>query len=311
MTSQQSQKELFKKYPHLIFYLVLLVVILVGGAMLYSAQSSFCGSCHEMQGDYHAWQKSAHSRIDCVKCHIPPGATSFILHKLSALREVALHLSRTYPKVINEGSELSEEMESGVCVDVCHAPPGRQESQGVIINHAPHEKKKLTCPYCHNRVAHSSLDEYASRITMQFCFECHDGKQAPRGCKVCHTPEFKLTPDSHDKGWRKRHGKEGKEDLESCYFCHYSKKFCNDCHRLPMPHPPSWEKIHKNETKLFPLCGKCHTDPYYCEKCHHEGYNPPQEKWLKKHGGVVKRKGKSRCLFCHTTSHCERCHLGL
>jgi hypothetical protein len=26
---------------------------------------------------------------------------------------------------------------------------------------------------------------------------------------------------------------------------------------------------------------------------------------------VVKRKGKSRCLFCHTTSYCERCHLGL
>ena len=50
------------------------------GAVNYMDSVTFCGqTCHTvMQPEYTAYQNSPHSRVECVKCHIGPGAGWFV-----------------------------------------------------------------------------------------------------------------------------------------------------------------------------------------------------------------------------------------
>ncbi len=62
----------------------------------------FCGMvCHQvMEPEYVAYQRSAHSRVACVECHIGPGAEWYARAKISGLRQVAAVLQDTYSKPI-------------------------------------------------------------------------------------------------------------------------------------------------------------------------------------------------------------------
>src|SRR5262249_53548573 len=56
----------------------------------YMDSAKFCGTtCHSvMSPQYTAYLNSPHSRIECVNCHIGPGAKWFVQYKLSGLRQV-------------------------------------------------------------------------------------------------------------------------------------------------------------------------------------------------------------------------------
>lgn len=62
----------------------------------------FCGVvCHQvMEPEYTAYQRSAHSRVACVECHIGPGAEWFVRAKISGLRQVAAVLTDSYNRPI-------------------------------------------------------------------------------------------------------------------------------------------------------------------------------------------------------------------
>ena len=59
-------------------------------AVNYMDSVTFCGqTCHTvMQPEYTAYQNSPHSRVECVKCHIGPGASWFVRSKLSGVGQV-------------------------------------------------------------------------------------------------------------------------------------------------------------------------------------------------------------------------------
>ncbi|MBU0673481.1 MAG: NapC/NirT family cytochrome c [Proteobacteria bacterium] len=62
----------------------------------------FCGQvCHQvMAPEYTVYQRSAHSNVACVECHIGPGAQWFVRAKISGLRQVAAVLTDSYSKPI-------------------------------------------------------------------------------------------------------------------------------------------------------------------------------------------------------------------
>ena len=61
----------------------------------YTSRSSYCLSCHEMRPYYTSWQASPHgAEAQCVDCHIPRGAASYIGTKLFSVRELYVHLTR-------------------------------------------------------------------------------------------------------------------------------------------------------------------------------------------------------------------------
>ncbi len=72
------------------------------GAVSYMDSVTFCGqTCHAvMQPEYTAYQNSPHSRVECVKCHIGPGAGWFVKSKLSGAGQVLAVAFNTYPRPI-------------------------------------------------------------------------------------------------------------------------------------------------------------------------------------------------------------------
>jgi len=68
----------------------------------YMDSTTFCGlTCHTvMAPEYSAYQNSPHSRVECVECHIGPGAGWFVRSKLSGLRQVFAVTFKTYSRPI-------------------------------------------------------------------------------------------------------------------------------------------------------------------------------------------------------------------
>ena len=62
----------------------------------------FCGqTCHAvMKPEFTAYHNSSHARVDCVQCHIGPGATWFVKSKLSGSYQVYATLFDKYPRPI-------------------------------------------------------------------------------------------------------------------------------------------------------------------------------------------------------------------
>ncbi len=68
----------------------------------YMDTTTFCGqSCHTvMVPEFSAYQNSPHSRVDCVECHIGPGASWFVRAKISGTRQLFAVAFKTYPTPI-------------------------------------------------------------------------------------------------------------------------------------------------------------------------------------------------------------------
>jgi NapC/NirT cytochrome c family, N-terminal region len=64
--------------------------------------TTFCGkTCHTvMAPEFAAYQNSPHSHVDCVECHIGPGAGWFVRAKLSGMRQVFAVTFHTYSRPI-------------------------------------------------------------------------------------------------------------------------------------------------------------------------------------------------------------------
>jgi len=83
------------------------VNVVIGGQLSYRAVTymdsvSFCGqTCHTvMQPEFTAYQNSPHSRVECVACHIGPGANWFVKSKLSGSWQVVSVTFNLYPRPI-------------------------------------------------------------------------------------------------------------------------------------------------------------------------------------------------------------------
>ncbi len=68
----------------------------------YMDSTSFCGTtCHTvMMPEYTTYQNSPHAHVECVDCHIGPGASWFVRSKLSGLRQVFAVTFKTYSQPI-------------------------------------------------------------------------------------------------------------------------------------------------------------------------------------------------------------------
>ncbi len=83
------------------------VNIIIAGHATYTAVEymdsvAFCGkTCHTvMAPEYAAYQNSPHSRVECVDCHIGPGASWFVKSKLSGAWQVFAVTFNTYERPI-------------------------------------------------------------------------------------------------------------------------------------------------------------------------------------------------------------------
>jgi hypothetical protein len=125
----------------LLFLGVTTVANLVIGAQLtyrmvnYMESVTFCGkTCHEvMKPEYTAFQNSPHSRVECVNCHIGPGADWFVKSKISGAWQVISVTFNLYERPIPVPvKNLRPARET---CEVCHWPQKFGGNRIRVIDH--------------------------------------------------------------------------------------------------------------------------------------------------------------------------------
>jgi nitrate/TMAO reductase-like tetraheme cytochrome c subunit len=88
----------------------------------YMDTPEFCGqTCHTvMQPEFTAYSNSPHQRVECVSCHIGPGASWFVRSKLSGVRQVFAVTFHTYETPIP--SPVKQLRPARETCEQCHWP---------------------------------------------------------------------------------------------------------------------------------------------------------------------------------------------
>jgi len=115
------------------------------GAVNYMDSVTFCGqTCHNvMQPEFTAYQNSPHSKVECVKCHIGPGASWFVKSKMSGVGQVVAVTFNTYPRPIP--TPVRNLRPARETCEACHWPQKYGEDRvRVISKFADDEHNTLT-----------------------------------------------------------------------------------------------------------------------------------------------------------------------
>ncbi|MGH9593588.1 MAG: NapC/NirT family cytochrome c, partial [Bryobacteraceae bacterium] len=145
------------------------------GAVSYMDSNSFCGrACHfVMAPEYTALAAGSHAQVECVACHIGPGAAGFIKAKMGGIRQLAMLATNTYSRPIPGAADSM--MPAKVRCERCHSLIRQTGDKLVIFSrfnddeqntpattvlavhvgkiHSTHVDN-LDCLECHNRPAH-------------------------------------------------------------------------------------------------------------------------------------------------------------
>jgi len=110
------------------FVVVSAVNILIGTQLTYRAVTymetpQFCGaSCHTMHPELAAYRNSPHSRVECVECHVAPGAAGWIDSKTNGLRQLFETVLNTTPRPIPSALETNRLVPATETCEHCHWP---------------------------------------------------------------------------------------------------------------------------------------------------------------------------------------------
>jgi nitrate/TMAO reductase-like tetraheme cytochrome c subunit len=102
--------------------------ILIGTQVTYRAVKhmetpQFCGgSCHSMSPELAAYQNSPHSRLECVECHVAPGAAGWIESKTAGTRQLIETIFDTYRRPIPSALESNRLVPARETCENCHWP---------------------------------------------------------------------------------------------------------------------------------------------------------------------------------------------
>jgi NapC/NirT cytochrome c family, N-terminal region len=110
------------------FGVTTLLNIVIGTQVTYRAVEhmetpQFCGgSCHTMKPELSAYQNSPHSRVECVECHVVPGASGWVHAKASGVRQLFETVLKTAPKPIPSALTSNRLVPSKETCEGCHWP---------------------------------------------------------------------------------------------------------------------------------------------------------------------------------------------
>ena len=102
--------------------------VLIGTQLTYRAVEymetpNFCGStCHTMKPEMSAYTNSPHSRVECVDCHVAPGASGWISSKVNGTRQLIETVLRTAPAPIPSALASNRLIPSRETCENCHWP---------------------------------------------------------------------------------------------------------------------------------------------------------------------------------------------
>ncbi len=286
---------------------VLLFAVLAAVAALAVApavQMRTCAACHDKDAAYAMWKVSGHKDVSCGGCHVAPASQRFFRTRLGSARIIARHAARA------KNDAIQASVPDANC-RACHKTTREWVVyHGIKISHQKHWDRNIPCAYCHKGVVHGPDAAAINVPTMAMCTTCHDGKQAPNDCSLCHEVLKGRKPAAFSKEWKEGHKAEVGKKPEECLRCHQAS-YCENCHKTVNPHEPSFIDVHAAEQKRNPKgCELCHPGGLKnntCARCHSkEKVHPPG--YREKHGTDVASKGEASCRACHKQQFCTGCH---
>ncbi|PKM81682.1 MAG: hypothetical protein CVU89_07970 [Firmicutes bacterium HGW-Firmicutes-14] len=317
--------------------LILLLLSVIGMTYATSAPK-FCSTCHIMKPEHATWEASSHSQINCVTCHVDPGLTNALKHKVVAAKELYLYITKGYELPV----QMTEKLPDSRCLQ-CHSVKRKVSPSypGLYIPHELHYDKKVACVKCHQGVAHGKIASSGMTMGgnfnewdkergagvmvpknmvpgMDLCMDCHGRRGVTIACEACHSGSMK--PDSHrDKTFKAQHGSLAKKDIKSCDVCHsFIKAPGVTAQNMPDEDPVT---RYLNSISSGPGGDSGYAEyaqtNEYCVDCHQKRPITHDDNWPFNHGKEAD-KDNQRCLVCHAprgdvkgttkTGACASCH---
>jgi nitrate/TMAO reductase-like tetraheme cytochrome c subunit len=285
----------------LLFFGIIFCAVVFGGGygvLSFTNSPSFCSSCHEMAPEYSTYTASAHNQISCVQCHIKPGFTNMITHKMKSMKEVYYHVTGVPEQIV----QTEEEAVSNENCLKCHSKNRLVTASGDLkVNHKGHIEKDIPCITCHAGVVHAkivsrgiNIEEVRGEWTKESAEKLMEEKYLRPNMGTCI--------DCHNKV---NHGEEPWEEM---------------AYNVP-PNPEHGEKktetentktiktAHDEQTQeiILQAIGKQKTNvkvSMECETCHKKVKVPASHKeydWNSNHGGTA-IQDLNKCVNCHQDS---------
>jgi NapC/NirT cytochrome c family, N-terminal region len=92
-------------------------------AVAYMGTPQFCGqACHSMSPEFAAYANSPHFRVECVECHVAPGAAGWVASKASGIRQLFATVANSYPRPIPPALESNSLVPASETCENCHWP---------------------------------------------------------------------------------------------------------------------------------------------------------------------------------------------
>jgi len=111
-----------------VFFTVMTAInVVIGSQVSYRAvehmdTKQFCGqSCHIMQPQFTAHGRVSHEKVECVSCHVTPGAEGWIKAKTAGMRQLMGVLLNNYPRPVPSALESGRLASSAETCEQCHA----------------------------------------------------------------------------------------------------------------------------------------------------------------------------------------------
>jgi hypothetical protein len=246
--------------------------------------------------DYYAsWERSTHSDVSCLSCHLQPGFTGYFKGKINGLAQLVDDL------VGRVGTKPEATVLDISCLrSACHSEQKLLEEEtpfnSVKFTHQGHigqvyDGIQVTCGTCHN---HTHGEEHFS-VDKEVCYTCHfvrSGKDSSglvqSECLDCHTlPKEIIT--------------RGMVTIDHQEFLSYNANCENSCHKRQIEHVSR-------------------VSDTGCLHCHTFGMNP--EETSEQLHTYHTDGDKVECFACHgkvshgpdetssvaTMINCENCH---
>lgn len=87
----------------------------------YMETQQFCGAtCHVMHPEFAAYRNAPHAKVECVECHVAPGAKGWIKSKTSGMRQLVETTLNTYPRPVPSAVESNRLVSAQETCEHCH-----------------------------------------------------------------------------------------------------------------------------------------------------------------------------------------------
>jgi nitrate/TMAO reductase-like tetraheme cytochrome c subunit len=118
------------------FGITTILNVVIGTQITYRAVEhmetpQFCGAtCHVMAPEFAAYQNSPHAKVECVDCHVAPGAAGWVASKAAGTRQLFETVLHTAPRPIPSALETNRLVPARETCENCHWP---QKFDGVRL----------------------------------------------------------------------------------------------------------------------------------------------------------------------------------